>query len=409
MAAAAAAAKAGAQVDLYEKNEKLGKKVYITGKGRCNITNDCEMETLFDAVCTNKKFLYSAFYNFTNQDVMNFFREQGLAIKTERGGRVFPVSDHSSDVIRTLERHLEEIGVRVHLRKNVKELIYKEEADEANVQAPVKTAKGIVLDDGKKIMADAVIVATGGLSYPSTGSTGDGYRFAKAAGHKIVDTSPSLVPFNTEGEDAPSLQGLSLKNVKVTIKDGKKVLYEDFGEMMFTHFGVTGPLILTASTKVQKKLKDHPLKLLIDLKPALDDQQLDGRFLREFEAGANKQFRNILGSMYPAKLIPLIIKRSGIEEDKLVHDITKKERQALLDVTRGLEFTITSLRGWNESIITRGGIAVKDVNPSTMESKIVKGLYFAGETLDLDAVTGGFNLQIAWSTGVLAGTCAAEG
>ena len=262
---------------------------------------------------------------------------------------------------------------------------------------------GVCLADRRNVTADAVIVATGGLSYPSTGSTGDGYRFARENGHTVTELSPSLVPMNVLEEDAARMQGLSLRNVRVGIYDGKKLLYEDFGEMMFTHFGVTGPLILSASSQVQKKLKSHPLQLRIDLKPALTAEQLDARILREFEANKNKQFKNILGTLYPAKMIPVILQRSGISPEKPVHDISREERQRLVTVTKEFEMTITGLRGYNEAIITRGGVSVKEIQPGTMESKKVSGLYFAGEVLDLDAVTGGFNLQIAWSTGYAAG------
>ena len=415
MFAAIAAAKCGHQVELFEKNEKLGKKIYITGKGRCNLTNACDMETLFESVCTNRKFLYSAFYGFTNQDTIHFFESCGMNTKTERGNRVFPLSDHSSDVISALAGELKRQGVNIHLHSKAERIltsggetgqtdgtsgIQENSCADASPQA----VRGILLSDGTKIPADAVIVATGGLSYPSTGSTGDGYRFARETGHTVTELSPSLVPMNVLEEDAASLQGLSLKNVRVSIFDGKKLRYEDFGEMMFTHFGVTGPLILSASSRVQKNLKTHPLRMKIDLKPALTPEQLDARILREFEAGKNKQFKNILGALYPAKLIPVMIERSGIVPEKQVHDISREERLGLVSSTKEFELTVTGLRGYNEAVVTRGGVSVKEIKPGTMESKIVTGLYFAGEVLDLDAVTGGFNLQIAWSTGYAAGT-----
>lgn len=394
MMAAVAAAENGHTVTLLEKNEKLGKKVYITGKGRCNLTNNCEVEELLAAVCVNRKFLYSAFYGFTSQDTIDFFEQSGMHTKTERGNRVFPASDHASDVIAALSGRLKKSGVKVMLHAEVKELL---------MEALPRRITGVVLQDGKRIPADAVIVATGGISYRTTGSTGDGYRFAKAAGHQVTECSPSLVPMETAEDWAARLQGLSLRNVEVTILDGKKELYREFGEMMFTHYGVTGPLILTASSVVQKKLAAHPLTLRINLKPALTEEQLDARILREFEAAKNKQFKNVIGALYPAKLIPVMIERSGIPEEKPVHDISKEERRALVTLTREFSLTLTGLRDYNEAIVTRGGVSIREVNPTTMESKKAAGLYFAGEVLDLDAVTGGFNLQIAWSTGYAAG------
>lgn len=430
MFAAITAAGCGHQVELYEKNEKLGKKIYITGKGRCNLTNHCDMDTLFESVCINRKFLYSAFYGFTNQDVIDFFEGCGMKTKTERGNRVFPVSDHSSDVISALAGELKRRRVKIHLQTPVKELLMeagqKEETkdpEEENID-PVENGKkarkekegisekkarerqkirGIRLMDGTEVPADAVIVATGGLSYPSTGSTGDGYRFARETGHRVTELSPSLVPLTVQEEDAKEMQGLSLKNVRVFIRDGKKLLYEDFGEMMFTHFGVTGPLILSASSRIQKNLKEHPLRLEIDLKPALTEEQLDARLLREFENNKNRQFKNILGTLFPSKMVPVMVRRSGIAPDKAIHDISREERQNLIHAAKNFGLTVTGLRGYQEAVITRGGVSVKDIQPSNMESKLVQGLYFAGEVLDLDAVTGGFNLQIAWSTGYAAG------
>lgn len=410
MMAAITAAEQGHTVSLYEKNEKTGKKLYITGKGRCNVTNNCDTEEFLKAVCVNRKFLYSAGYGFTSQDTMDFFEKQGLKLKTERGGRVFPVSDHSSDVIAALNRKLKECGVKVYLNQEIAEVLTEEiEAEEGQTSAGRKTVEakrdvsGIRLSSGKTVRADAVIIATGGISYRSTGSTGDGYRFAREAGHQVTDLSPSLVPLETEEEYPAQMQGLSLRNVEVTIADGKKELYRNFGEMMFTHFGVTGPLILSASAVIQKRLKEHPLQLKIDLKPALEEHQLDARILREFEAGKNKQFKNVLGSLYPAKMIPVMIERSKIQPERAVHEITKEERQRLVALTKSFPLTITAFRDYNEAIITRGGVSVKEVFPATMESKLVENLYFAGEVLDLDAVTGGYNLQIAWATGYAAG------
>lgn len=399
MMAAIAAAQNGHQVSLYEKNEKLGKKIFITGKGRCNLTNDCEVEELLEAVCVNRKFLYSAFYGFTSQDTIAFFEEQGMRTKTERGNRVFPASDHSSDVIRALSDKMKRCGVKVHLNTEVETVLSDREGEDSDR----RRICGIRLKDGREISADAVIVATGGISYRSTGSTGDGYRFAEEAGHSITQLSPSLVPIETQGDWASRMQGLSLRNVEVTVLDGKKEIYSGFGEMMFTHFGVTGPLILTASSQIQKKLAVHPLQMYIDLKPALSPEQLDARILREFEAGKNKQFKNVIGTLFPAKLIPVMIERSGIPAEKAIHDISREERHALITLTKQFPLTLTRLRDYNEAIITRGGISVKEIDPATMESKKVSGLYFAGEVLDLDAVTGGFNLQIAWSTGYAAG------
>ena len=388
MFAAVKAAENGCNVHLYEKNEKLGKKIYITGKGRCNLTNACDMEELFDAVVSNSKFLYSAFYGFTNQDAITFFESAGMSVKIERGNRVFPVSDHSSDVIDALRRKMREAGVNVHLNTEVQEVC----AQDGQI-------KGVRIA-GEKAMrpADAVLIATGGISYKSTGSTGDGYRFATELGHTVTDLYPSLVPFNTREAWAKELQGLSLKNVQVTVLDGKKEIYRDFGEMMFTHFGVTGPLILSASSHAAKLARKKELKLLIDLKPALSPQQLDLRILRDFEEMKNKQFKNVLGGLFPAKLIPVMVELSGILPEKKVNEISREERQNFVAIIKNLPLTITGLRDYNEAIITKGGVKVKEVNPSTMESKLVKGLYFAGEVLDLDAVTGGFNLQIAWST-----------
>lgn len=400
MMAAAAAAQNGHQVSLYEKNEKLGKKIFITGKGRCNLTNDCEVEELLDAVCVNRKFLYSAFYGFTSQDTIAFFEEQGMRTKTERGNRVFPASDHSSDVIRALSDKMKKCGVKVHLNTEVEAVLSDHEGEDSDR----RRICAIRLKDGRKISADAVIVATGGISYRSTGSTGDGYRFAEETGHSVTELSPSLVPIETQGNWASRMQGLSLRNVEVTVLDGKKEIYSGFGEMMFTHFGVTGPLILTASSQIQKKLAVHPLQMYIDLKPALSSEQLDARILREFEAAKNKQFKNVIGALFPAKLIPVMIERSGIPAEKAVHDISREERHALVTITKQFPLTLTHLRDYNEAIITRGGVSVKEINPATMESKKVSGLYFAGEVLDLDAVTGGFNLQIAWSTGYAAGS-----
>ncbi|MBS6644711.1 MAG: NAD(P)/FAD-dependent oxidoreductase [Clostridiaceae bacterium] len=398
MAAGIAAAGRGHEVHIYEKNEKLGKKIYITGKGRCNVTNACDMETLFQSVVTNSKFLYSSFYGFNNYDVMDLVEAAGCPLKTERGGRVFPVSDKSSDIISAFSRKLKDLGVQVHLHEEIKELIVED-----------GICCGIVLKKNReKVSADAVIVCTGGLSYPTTGSTGDGYRFAKAAGHTITELSPALVPFETRETVVKDLQGLALKNVEAAILKGNKELYREFGEMLFTHFGVSGPVLLSASSYVAKELKKGPLVLSIDLKPALTEEQLDARILREFEGTINKRFKNALAHLYPAKMISVMIERSGIAPEKKVNEVTRQERQALIDVTKHFCLTLTGLRDYKEAIITQGGVAVKEINPKTLESRLVKHLYFAGEVLDVDAVTGGFNLQAAWSTGWAAGFYACE-
>ena len=399
MMAAIAAAGAGAQVLLFEKNEKLGKKIYITGKGRCNFTNACSPEEFPGYVSTNPKFLYSAFGRFNNEDVIRFFEESGMKTKAERGGRMFPVSDHASDVTGALARRMRELGVAVHLSSPVRELV---------LDSAGERVCGLVLGDGSRQEGDAVIVATGGLSYPSTGSDGDGYRFAEKAGLAVKEQYPSLVPMTTLEADAAQMQGLSLRNAGVRILDGKKVLYSGFGEMMFTHFGVTGPLILTASSVIRKPWKHDTLRMEIDLKPALTEAQLDARLVREFETGANKQLRNVLGTLLPAKMIPVIIARSGISPEKPAHDISREERRRLLGLLKCLPYTLTGTRGFAEAIITNGGVSVRGIDPGTMEAKTVKGLYFAGEVLDVDAQTGGFNLQIAWSTGHAAGIAAAQ-
>ena len=392
MFAALAAAEKGHEVVLLEQNEKLGKKLFITGKGRCNLTNACDTEELFASITKNSKFLYSAIYTYDNFRVMDFFENHGMPVKTERGNRVFPVSDHSSDVIATLKKELEKHGVTIKYHTKVRSLILKQDE-----------VAGAVLSDGKRLSADAVIVATGGCSYTSTGSTGDGYRFATDAGHKLVECRPSLVPFTAEEDYVKELMGLSLKNVKVTIKDKRRILFEDFGEMLFTHFGVSGPLILSASSHVNDKVGKEPLHMEIDLKPALTMEQLDKRILHDFEEAKNKQFSNSITKLYPSKMIPVMIRLSGIHPDKKVNEITKEERAKLVACTKAFPVTLTGLKGFEEAIITRGGVSVKEINPSTMESKLVKNLFFAGEVIDADAVTGGFNLQIAWSTGYLAG------
>lgn len=398
MMAAYSAAVAGAEVTLLEKNEKLGKKLFITGKGRCNVCNAADMETLFENVCTNRKFLYSAFYQWDNQAVMELFEKAGCPLKVERGDRVFPVSDHSSDIIGALKRLLDRAGVKIHLHEEVKEILTKEEAVE-----------GVILKSGKKLQGDACIICCGGVSYPTTGSTGDGYTFARAMGHEVTQVRPALVPLETVEQWPRDVMGLALKNVSVRMYRGKKTLYEGFGEMLFTHFGVSGPLILSASSFLaEKKASGEPVMLSIDLKPALDADQLDKRLIREFEENKAKQFKNALGALFPSKLIPIMIELSGIDSEKKVGEIGREDRQRFGALIKALPLQVKGTRGFEEAIITQGGVSVKQVNPSTMESKVVSGLYFAGEVLDLDAMTGGFNLQIAWSTGYLAGQSAAE-
>ena len=394
MMAAITAARRGFKVTLVEKNEKLGKKLFITGKGRCNITNAGDSEDLFNSIVTNRKFMFSSFNGFSNYDTLGFFDELGLHIKIERGNRVFPESDHSSDVIGALNRELKRLSVDVRLNTEVKDIIVNG-----------GKATGVVVKcSGKEstIQADNVIVATGGNSYQSTGSTGDGYRFARKLGHSVTPIVPALVPFNVAEDWESDLQGLSLKNVSIVVLDGKQEIYSDFGEMLFTHFGVSGPLILSASSFAARRIKEHPLKLVIDLKPALSHEQLDERILRDFDEEKNKAFKNSLDKLLPKKMIPVIVRLSDIDGNKKVNEITKQERQRLVSLIKGLDLTITGLRSFNEAIITQGGINVREINPTTMESKLVKNLYFAGEVLDVDALTGGFNLQIAWSTGYAA-------
>lgn len=393
MLSAIFAARNGHEVLLYEKNSKLGKKLYITGKGRCNITNASDMETLFDHVVTNSKFLYSSFYSFNNFDVIDFFEELGLKTKIERGNRVFPESDKSSDVIAALAGELRRLGVTIVF-----------DAEVSDILAENGQLKGIKIKNQKEIIkADKVIVGTGGLSYRATGSTGDGYRFAEKLGHKVTELHPSLVPFNIKEQFIKDLQGLSLKNIRITVTSKKKVIFSDFGEMLFTHFGVSGPVILSASSYVIPYMKNKDVELAIDLKPALSTEQLDARIVRDFEEYKNKQFKNSLDQLLPKKLIPTMIMLSGIHPDKKVNMITKEERLKLVDTIKSMKLGVSSLREYTEAVITKGGISVKEINPSTMESKLVSNVYFVGEVLDLDALTGGFNLQIAWSTAYAAG------
>jgi len=395
MAAAVAAAKNGHTVTIVEKNEKLGKKVYISGKGRCNLTNDTDNAGIMANTVTNPRFLYSALAAFSSRDIMDFLEENGCMIKTERGRRVFPASDHSSDVIRTFEKVLRELGVELKFRTEVKSLLVRD-----GVCTGVETDKG-------RLAADAVIVATGGRSYEATGSTGDGYRFARDTGHQVAPAFPALVPLRTKEDYGRELAGLSLKNVAITIPDlekPKKPLYKDFGEMLFTHTGVSGPVILSASSYVTKKLRElGELKLLLDLKPALSAEQLQERLLRDFSEELNKSLKNGLDALLPKSLIPFVILQSGVSGDKKINEITREERKALVTALKEFALTLNGTAGFNEAIVTQGGVSVKNIDSSTMESKLIRNLYFAGEVIDIDALTGGYNLQLAWSTGTLAG------
>lgn len=395
MIAAYAAAMCGHQVLILEKNEKPGKKLFITGKGRCNITNASDPDGMFASFIRNKKFMYSSFYAFDNQAVMDFFETNGLPIKVERGNRVFPVSDHSSDVIKVLQKVLREYGVEVNFGSTVTDLCIE--------NGVVQGVRATENKRSRTYEADSVICTCGGCSYPVTGSNGDGYKLAKQAGHAITELKPSLVPLVTKESYIKELQGLSLKNVTASLYAGNKKIFEEFGEMLFTHFGVSGPLILSASSIANDYFGKGELKLFIDFKPALSKEQLDLRLQRDFSENINKAFKNAIGGLLPSKLIPVVIDLSGIEEERKVHSITKEERMALVDLLKSFPCTVTGLRGFEEAIITRGGVSVKEINPSTMESKLVKNLYFAGEVIDVDALTGGYNLQIAWSTGYLAG------
>ena len=393
MMASIAAAGQGHQVELLERNEKLGKKIYITGKGRCNVTNACDLDEFFTNIVSNEKFLYSSLYQYDNQAVMEFFESNGCPLKIERGNRVFPVSDHASDVTKALADKMKALQVKVTLHCKVEDLILNEDGSIA----------GVITSKKEKKYADRVIFATGGLSYEPTGSDGSGIRILEKYGHKIAQPKPALVPFELKEDYGLRLQGLALKNVNFSIKNGKKKIYDGFGEMLFTHFGISGPLVISASSYYVKQLYGKEITCAIDLKPALTIDMLDKRILREFEENKNKQFKNALDKMFPSKLIPVMIELSGIDPEKKINEVTKEERKNLVNLIKNWEMTIVGTRGFREAIITQGGVAVKGVNPSTMESKVIPGLYLAGEMLDIDALTGGFNLQLAWSTGYLAG------
>lgn len=392
--AACTAAQRGLNVTLLEKNSKLGRKLAITGKGRCNITNACEVEDLINNVPGNANFLYSAFYSFTNDDTIKLFNELGVQTKIERGNRVFPVSDKAFDVVDALKKHLKNTGVKVLYDVNVEK-----------IEIENNEFKYIQLQDGRKLYGESLVIATGGASYPGTGSTGDGYKFAKSVGHTISDIRPSLVPLEVhEKETVKAMQGLSLKNVEIKIVESKKnkTIVSEFGEMIFTHFGVSGPIVLSSSAHL-RKYKIDGLKFCIDLKPALSEEQLDKRIQADFKKYINKHFANSLDDLLPSKMIPIIVEKSGIDPNKQVNSIEHDERLRLVKLIKCFELTLSKARPIEEAIITSGGVSIKEINPSTMESKIVKGLYFAGEVIDVDAYTGGFNLQIAYSTGFLAG------
>jgi len=388
--AAGVAGSRGKDVTLIEKNDRIGKKLFITGKGRCNITNNAPIEEFFDKVMRNKNFLYSSFYSFNNRDIIYLLESLGVKTKVERGNRVFPVSDKSSDVIKALEKFLTNNNVKLLLNSKV-DYIYMEDN------------KFVVVIGKDEITFDKIIISTGGKSYPRTGSTGDGYRFAKNFGHTITDLMPSLVPVEIEEDWVKDLQGLSLRNVTLRAQVKDKKLYEEFGEMLFTHYGISGPIVLSMSNYLHNYL-DEKIHFFIDLKPALDEKKLDSRLLRDFNLNNNKQIKNGLDDLLPKKIIPIIIRLTGIQEEKPINQITKEERLKLVNCIKNFPLTFKSLRPIEEGIITSGGINVKEINPSTMESKIIPGLYFAGEVIDVDALTGGFNLQIAYSTGYLAGS-----
>lgn len=424
MMAAVAAAEAGHRVLLVEQNEKLGKKLYITGKGRGNFTNAADIEEFFEKIVSNTKFLYSALYGFSNQSLLAFLEENGLAWKEERGGRIFPVSDHASDVTKALTRALQRAGVEVRLRTRVVGIVVDGEYSAENAEkecvcgvwiekehrnvaaSSIQMSKQSKIAAGEAFLpADHIIVATGGLSYPMTGSTGDGFRFAKKLGIETKDAYPALVPLNVAEEDIPRMQGLALKNVTLTVFDGKKKVFDAFGEMLFTHFGVSGPLVLSASSWLTKGLaKGKRYNAAIDLKPALDEQVLDERLQRQIAEYRKKAFSHFFEGLVPRKMQAVLVERSGIVPERKIGSLTKEERRQIAALLKGFSFTVTGTRGFSEAIITQGGVSVKEIDPATMYAKKYKGLSFAGEVLDVDALTGGYNLQIAFSTGYLAGS-----
>lgn len=392
MMAAATAANRGLDVTLLEKNHRVGRKLLITGKGRCNITNDCEIEELIENVPTNGKFLYSAFYTFTNTDVINMFNKLGVSTRTERGKRVFPQSDKAHDVVDALEKMIKKEKVKLILNAKVDKIVSKDNKIEK-----------VILSDKKEIQCDAVIVATGGLSYPLTGSTGDGYKFAKSQGHTLIDTKPALIGIEVQEKYVSELEKLSLRNIAISVYNSKnKKVYDDFGELEFTKYGLDGPTIKSASCRMKDTTKEN-YKIVVDLKPALDEEKLDKRVQKDFQKYTNKKFEKALDDLLPKKLIPIIIQLSEIDKDAVVHQISREQRKHLVHLLKNLSFTVKRYRPIEEAIVTSGGIKVSEINASTMESKLVEGLFFAGEVIDVDAYTGGFNLQIAFSTGYLAG------
>ena len=413
MMSAISASKKGHQVTLIEKMPTLGRKLLITGKGRCNITSSLDMSKFIENTPTNGKFLYSCFQNFTNQDMIEFLKEQGLNVKVERGNRIFPITDKSQDVLKCFTDKLKEQKIKIKYNtKAIELLVTKNEKQKEENNLKIEGVKILNQNREKILKADKVILATGGKSYPLTGSTGDGYRLAKKVGHTITELRPSLIPLETyDLVTCKKLQGLTLKNVSITITDTEKnkKIYEDFGEMIFTHFGVSGPIILSASAHLTRyknnleKMKNRKIILKIDLKPALSEEKLEERIIRDFKELKNKQFKNSLDKLLPQKMIPIILKKSEIQENKKVNEITKEERKQLVHLLKNLKIEVKGFRPIEEAIITSGGISTKEINPKTMESKIVKGLYFAGEIIDVDSYTGGFNLQITYSTGYTAG------
>ncbi len=389
--AGVSALNANKSVTLIEKNEKLGKKIYITGKGRCNLTNNTPVNEFMQNIVSNPKFLYSSLNNFTPQDTIEFFEENKMPVKTERGNRVFPVSDKASDVTKTLENYLRKNGAEILLNTKVKDIIVED-----------FKVKGVLLENGKKIVCDSVVVATGGLSYPLTGSDGDGYKFAKNLGHSLVETKPALCSLEIKEVFYKDLQGLSLKNVKLTVKNGSKVIYSELGEMLFTHFGVSGPLILTASSLINR-LSLQDLSFEIDIKPALTKEVLENRLLNELQINSNSNFFNVARGYVPKSLVEILLKKSQINGNKKCCVVTQENRNSFINTLKCFSFKVSKIRDIKEAVVTAGGVSVKEINPKTMESKIINGLYFCGEVLDVDAFTGGFNLQIAFSTGYTAG------
>ena len=407
MMAAISSAESGNSVTILEKMNSLGRKLLITGKGRCNITSSIPMEEFISNIPGNGRFLYSSFQNYTNEDIINLLKDQHIEVKEERGNRIFPVSDHSQDVLNALIRKLNSLKVQIKTNTKVKEILV-EEVDRG------KRAIGVILENGEKIKADKIILATGGKSYPATGSTGDGYEMVKELGHSIEKIKPSLVPLTVSEKSlklCKQMQGLSLKNVGIMLidKETNKIIYEDFGEMLFTHFGVSGPTILSSSAhllrykNIEEKFRENKIALKIDLKPALDETKLDNRIKRDFEKYKNKDLQNGLQDLLPSKMILPVLELTKLDGEKKINSVTKEERLELLKTLKGFEIEIKGFRPIEEAIVTAGGISIKEINPKTMESKIVEGLYFAGEIIDVDAYTGGFNLQIAYSTGYTAG------